>query len=184
MINNQQQRPALLAMYVGITLTAVATIAPYVDRATGEGLAAHIRDGYPAYSQARIDTAVTTWLVILSIVGVLGIASWLTTVWAVRAGKGWARWLAAGLFAAGTSIALTALLVKDTSGDTGLTTTLGLLGTLPSVAGLAAVIALWRKSNAVRQPSESQIGTARVRNIKSCLCQQTASTGSSCRGPA
>jgi hypothetical protein len=50
------------------------------------------------------------------------------------------------VFAAGTSLALTALLVKDTSGEVGLAPVLGLIGLLPCVAGLAAVVLLWRRS--------------------------------------
>jgi hypothetical protein len=49
------------------------------------------------------------------------------------------------LFALGTSIALTDLLIKDTSGDTGLPPLLGWVGMLPCLAGLLAVILLWRK---------------------------------------
>jgi hypothetical protein len=78
-------------MYAGLALTVVATIAPYVDRATGHVLADHIRAGYPTYSQERIDSAVTTYLVILTVVGVLGVVSWVWTTWAVKSGKRWAR---------------------------------------------------------------------------------------------
>jgi hypothetical protein len=84
--------------------------------------------------------------VILSVVGALGIASWTWTIWAVRAGKGWARWVATAMFVVGASVALTGLLVKDTSGDTGLAPLLGWIGMLPCLAGLGAVTALWRRS--------------------------------------
>jgi len=146
MTSTQQHRPALAALYAGLALTIVAMIAPYVDRATGHVLADHIRAGYPTYSQERIDSAVTTWLVILSVVGALGIVSWIWTIWAVKSGKGWARWVATAMFALGTSVALTGLLVKDTSGDTGLAPLLGWIGMLPGLAGLVAVTMLWRRS--------------------------------------
>ena len=87
MTTTQQQRPALGAMYAGLALTVVAMVAPYVDRARGNVLADHIRDGYPTYSAGRIDSAVTAWLVILSVVGALGVVTWLGTIWAVRARK-------------------------------------------------------------------------------------------------
>ena len=51
-------------MYLGLALTVVATIVPYVDHATANLLGDHIRAGYPAYSDASIDTAVTTYLVL------------------------------------------------------------------------------------------------------------------------
>jgi hypothetical protein len=137
------RRPALGAMYAGLVLTIGAMVAPYVDRSV---LADHIRDGYPTYSTDRIDTAVTAWLVILSVIGALGVASWITTIFAVRGQKVWARWAATATFAAGTSLALTTLLVKDTSGEVGLAPALGLVGLLPCVAGLVAVAMLWRRA--------------------------------------
>jgi hypothetical protein len=53
---------------------------------------------------------------------------------------------ATAVFALGTSVALTALLVKDTSGDTGLAPLLGWVGMLPCLAGLGAVTMLWRRT--------------------------------------
>jgi hypothetical protein len=43
--------------------------------------------------------------------------------------------------------ALSALLVKDTSGDTGLAPLLGSIGVLPCIAGVVAVAMLWRPSS-------------------------------------
>lgn len=134
----------LRAVYIGLVLTVLATIAPYVDRATSNMLARHIRDGYPTYTRARVDSAVTAWLVILTVIGAVGVAGWIWTIWAVKTGKKWARWAVTALFVLGTSVALTALLVKDTSGATGLPPLLGCIGLMPCLAGLAAVTALWR----------------------------------------
>jgi hypothetical protein len=138
-----RHRAALVAMYTGSLLSVVAMVAPYVERGT---LADHIRDGYPSYSHDEIDTAVTTWLAVLTVVGVLAVASWTTTIWATRAGKPWAPWAAAGSFTVGTALALTALLMKDTSGEVGLAPSLGVIGLLPCLAGLAAVALLWRRA--------------------------------------
>jgi hypothetical protein len=145
-ITTQNERTAVGAMYAGLALTVVALIVLYVDHATGNALADHIRAGYPTYSQARIDTAVTTYLVYLSVVGGLGILSWLWTIWAVKAGKRWARAAATAVFALATGIALFDLLVKDTSGDTGLPPLLGWVGLLPCLTGLLAVMLLWRRA--------------------------------------
>ena len=143
------ERPAIGALYAGLGLTVVALIVLYVDHATANVLAGHVRAGYPTYTQARIDTAVTTYLVYLSVVGALGIICWLATIWAVKAGKRWARGAATTLFVLGTGIAMTDLLVKDTSGDTGLPPLLGWAGMLPCLAGLLAVVLLWRRSRLV-----------------------------------
>lgn len=142
----QPDRLAIRAMYAGLGLTVVAMIVPYVDPAGVNGLAGHIGAGYPAYSQARIANAVSTYLIYLSVVGVLGIVCWLGTIWAVWSGKRWARWVATAIFAAATVVALTDLLIKDTSGDTGLPPLLGWIGMLPCLTGLLSVALLWRRS--------------------------------------
>ena len=146
MTTTYHERPAIGAMYAGLGLTVVAMIVPYVDHVTANVLTDHIRAGYPAYAQARIDSAVTTYLVYLSVVGALGIICWLGTIRALKAGKRWARGAATVMFALGTGIALIDLLVRDTSGDTGLPPLLGWAGMLPCLAGLLAVMLLWRRS--------------------------------------
>ena len=146
MTAGHHERSAIGAMYAGLALTVAAMLVPYVDHATGNMLASHIRAGYPTYTQARIDSAVTTYLVYLSVVGALGIICWLWAIWAVKAGKRWARGAATAMFALGTGIALIDLLVKDTSGDTGLPPLLGWAGMLPCLAGLLVVTLLWRRS--------------------------------------
>jgi hypothetical protein len=65
---------------------------------------------------------------------------------AVKAGRRWARAAAPAMFALGAGIGLLDLIIKDTSGDTGLPPLLGWVGMLPSVAGLLAVTLLWRRS--------------------------------------
>ncbi len=154
MTTTPHEQRATKAMHAGLGLTVAAVIAAYVDHATANVLAGHIRDGYPAYSQARINAAVTTYLVYLTVVGALGIVCWLGAIWAVRAGKRWARGAATAMFALGTGVALFDLLIKDTSGETGLPPLLGWAGMLPCLAGLLAVALLWRKRS-------SALGTLR-----------------------
>jgi hypothetical protein len=141
----QQKGSGVAVLYVGLLLTVVATIAPFVDRATGHVLADHIREGYPAYTEAHVESVVSTWLVILTLVGALGAVSWIGTIWATAAAKVWSRWAATAAFVLGTVVALTALLTKDTSGDVGLAPLLGWIGMLPSVPGLVAVAMVWRR---------------------------------------
>ena len=143
-------RSIIATMYAGLALTVTATLVPPIDRATSNTLADHIRTGYPTYSQARIDTAATTYLVYLSIVGVLGVVAWLWTVRVVKMRKRWGRGAATAMVILGTSVALTDLLIKDTSGDTGLPPLLGWVGILPCLPGLLAVTLLWRRPQPVR----------------------------------
>ncbi|MEV5012463.1 hypothetical protein AB0K74_32885 [Streptomyces sp. NPDC056159] len=149
MTKTRRERLVIGAMFTGLGLTVIATIVPYVDRATTHLLADHIRAGYPTYAPTRIDSAVTTYLVLLSVIGALGVLAWLWTIWAVRAGKRWARPAATVMFVLGASVGLTMLLTKDTSGDTGLPPTLGWVGMAPCLAGLLAVALLWRRQRMV-----------------------------------
>jgi hypothetical protein len=146
MTTARPERLAVAAMYAGLGLTVIAMIIPYVDHATANVLAGHIGAGYPTYSKPRTDAAVTAYLVYLSGVGALGIICWLATIWAVKAGKRWTRGAATAMFGLGIGIALIDLLVRDTSGDTGLPPLLGWVGVLPCLAGLLAVTLLWKKS--------------------------------------
>lgn len=143
------KRPALAAMYTGLALTILATAVPYVDRATGNALAEHIRAGYPSYPQERIEVAANTYLIYLSVVGVLGVIGWAVTIWAVKAGRRFAPLLAAALLAAGVTVGLFNLFVRDTSGDTGLPPMLALVGLLPCLPGVAAVTLLWTRRKEV-----------------------------------
>ncbi|MFB7077783.1 hypothetical protein [Streptomyces sp. NPDC056308] len=149
MTNTRHERMAIGAMYTGLGLTVVATTVPYVDRATTHLLADHIRAGYPTYTQARVGSAVSTYLVLLSVIGALGVIAWLWTIWAVKADKRWARPAATVMFVLGTSVGLTGLLTKDTSGATGLPPALGWAGMAPSLAALLAVMLLWRRPRLV-----------------------------------
>ena len=151
-------RPVIGAMYAGLGLTVVAVIVPYVDHFTANVLAGHLRAGYPAYTQARINSAVVTYLVYLSAVGALGVGGWLWTIRALKAGKRWARWVATAVFVLGTGIALIDLLAKDTSGETGLPPLLGWAGLAPCLAGLVAVTLLWTRRPPARRPHISQAG--------------------------
>ncbi|MDV3221032.1 hypothetical protein [Intrasporangium sp.] len=138
-------RGTLAALWGGLALTVVATVYPFADRVRGDVLADHIRASYPAYAPDEIDSAVVAYLVILSVIGALGTISWLSMIWAVRAGKPWVRWVAPVIFAIALLLALAGLTVRDTSGDVGLAPSLAALQLLPCVLGLVAVVLLWRK---------------------------------------
>ncbi len=144
--NQDGQRSVLAALYAGLATTVVATVAPYMDRATSHRLENHIRAGYPSYSQARIDTAVTTYEVILTVIGILGVGGWTIVIRAFATGKWWTAPLATAALLLGLGIALTDLLLKDTSGATGLSPLLGFVGLLPCLPGLLAVTLLYRQN--------------------------------------
>ncbi|WP_448006840.1 hypothetical protein [Agromyces bauzanensis] len=132
-------------MWGGLALTVGATVYPFVDDATTRILAGHIQASYPSYGADEIDTAVSLYLMILSVVGGVGVVTWLGTIWATRTGKRWTPWAATLVFMTAVCIALAGLTVRDTSGDVGLAPLLGWLQILPCVLGLAAVVLLWRR---------------------------------------
>lgn len=138
--------PPLLTACAGLLFTLAALAVLYADRLTGNLLAAHIQDGYPDLSPSRIEEAARTYLGYLSAVGVLGLAGWAITIRLVARRRRSTPWVATGLFVVGTTVALFDLLVRDTSGDTGLPPLLGWVGLLPSLAGLAVVVLLLRTS--------------------------------------
>jgi hypothetical protein len=131
----------LASLCTGLVLTVLAVVAAFAGTST---LEAHISAGYPSYSEAEVQQVVSAWLALLSIVGVLGAAGWGLAIWAVRRGYSWSGWLTGALFVVGTAIALYLLTVKETTGDAGLPMALGLAGVVPSLAGLVAVVQLWR----------------------------------------
>lgn len=135
---------ARVVLYVGAILTIAATALVHIDHATANVLATHIQAGYPSYDRSSIDTAAMTYIGYLTALGAAGVIGWATAIWATGRQKRWARWAALGFFVAAVSIALVNLLIRDTSGDTGLPPLLGWVGILPCVAGLAATALLWR----------------------------------------
>lgn len=141
-------RAALVALYAGLGLTVIWIGVVLAQRTL---LADHVRSGYPGFIPERVEEAVSLWVILLSVVAGLGVLGWLVSIWSVHAGKAWGRWLAPALFVTGTSIAAFLLLVRDTSGDTGLPTLVSGIGMLPSIAGLAAVVLLWRPVGAVQR---------------------------------
>jgi hypothetical protein len=136
---------ATAAMLLGLGLTVATVVVVHVDRANANVLADHIRAGYPGYDQDRIETAAATYLVYLSVLGVLGAIGWVVGLWARRTRPALAPWLVSGLFVLGTGVAMFNLTVRDTSGETGLAPMIGWVGMLPSLAGVAAVVLVWRE---------------------------------------
>lgn len=136
---------AIIAMCLGLVLTAAVTAVPFLGSPRGELISRHIASGYPSYSASEVATATDTYLAGLVIVGVLGLICWAACIAAAWAGKRWAPWAALGGLIVGASIALFDLTIRDTSGDTGLPPLIGWLGLLPSPAGLVAVALLWTR---------------------------------------
>lgn len=142
MLPARPARAALVALSVGLLLTIVAAVAPFVERSR---LAAHISAGYPEYTAGEVTAAVDAWLIVLATVGVLGLAGWLLTSWAVATGKRWAALVTAALFVLGLATAVAGLTFTETPGDVGLAPVFGWLLLLPCLPGLLAVVLTMRR---------------------------------------
>ncbi|MBO0731884.1 MAG: hypothetical protein J2P57_21675 [Acidimicrobiaceae bacterium] len=134
-----------IAMVTGLTLNVIATIAPVVDVATVDTLSDHVRAAYPAWGPSLVDADRNAMLIYLVVTGVLGIISWLCVIRAVVAGKRWAPIAATSAFAVGAILALTNLTLGGGHYHVILPTGYGVLTLLPSLAGLVAVVSLWRR---------------------------------------
>ena len=140
-----RRRGALAALWVGMALTVAVTVYSFFDATATNVLADHISASYPAYTADEIDAAVWAYLAILTVIGALGVMGWAGTLLLARRGRSGAGWLASGLLVIGFLAAISGLSITDTSGDVGLAPLLGWLQLLPCVAGLAAVVLLWRR---------------------------------------
>jgi hypothetical protein len=145
-----RRRPA--AMYIGLALTVLATLAPLVDVATIDTLSQHVRDAYPGWGPALVRDDRNAMVIYLLITGGLGIITWLWTIWAVTTRRRWARLAATTAFAAGAGVALLNLTLGGGHYHTILPLVYGLLTLLPALAGLAAVVSMWRTGRGVTRP--------------------------------
>lgn len=141
---SQTTRRAVVAMVIGLALTVVALVAPIVDQVSAHSLEAHLHGVYAGSGAAPPSAgALTTYLVV---VGLLGGISWLAMIRAVRRGRGWARPVATALAAAATLLAVVDVATTE-YGAPVLPLWLGVLGLLPCLAGLVAVVLLWRRTD-------------------------------------
>ena len=133
-----------VAMYLGLALTMLATLAPLLDLATVDTLAAHVRDAYPSWGQDLVAKDRDAIAVYLVATGAAGTVLWSLTIWAVMTAKRWARLAAFAGFGAGVLVALANLTGGGDHYDVVVPYAYGTL-TLPAcVAGLAALVSLRR----------------------------------------
>ncbi|WP_157254581.1 hypothetical protein [Nonomuraea typhae] len=139
------RRPA--AMYAGLALTIVATLAPLADILTVDTLTRHVRDAYPAWSPGQIAGDRNAIALFLGITGVLGIICWLVTIRAVRKGRRWARIGSTAALGLAVLMSLVTLTLGGAPYDVVVPPTFGVLTLLPCLAGLVAVVSLWRQGS-------------------------------------
>lgn len=135
--------PAIVAMYVGLALTVLAAAVVFFDQSIGGMLDAHTRAAYSGTHAGELGTVNDAVRTYLYVTGAIGVACWLWMIWAVRQHRRWARASATTIFVCAAGLALVNLLAEE-YGNTILPTTLGVVGVLPCLAGLVAVVLLWK----------------------------------------
>lgn len=142
-MNKQYSRSTCVALWVGLGLTLLATVSAQLGKPL---ISEHIHSGYPSLAEDEIGAGMDFYATALTVVGVLGALGWIATIWWAHRGSRWIRWAAVVLALTGTTVALFAFLVRDTSGDTGLPPLIGAIGLLPCAAGLVAVVLMFTRT--------------------------------------
>lgn len=142
------RRNAITAMRVGLGLTVLAMLYLLLDQIVLHNLSDHLRDLYTGHTPEGQDPGDTTFVAgVLYTIGVLGIVSWLLVIRATRNGKSWVRTGGLVLFLLGLVTACATFVVGE-YGTAIVPTPLAVAFALPCVAGLAAVVNLFKRDNA------------------------------------
>ncbi|MEV0431515.1 hypothetical protein [Micromonospora sp. NPDC050495] len=136
-------------MYAGLALTVAAMLLPFIDMFTVDSLTDHVRETYPDWSADLVSGDRNAIVIYLCAVGLLGIAGWIWAIRTVAKHKPAARVVTTVLFALGAGVALFDLTFYGDKYDRVLPAMYGIVGLLPSLAGLVTVCLVW-----LRPPSD------------------------------
>lgn len=143
------QRGAVAGMGIGLLLTVAMLVALIVDQASGHGMADQVRAHYSPFN-LHPDPAVLYGY--LYVTGATGVLLWLATIRGVMKHKRWARVVTSLVLVCATGFALLVMFASEYGGRV-VPAGWGVLGLLPCVAGLVAVILLWNPGRAGRTRS-------------------------------
>ncbi|GAB3564335.1 hypothetical protein [Spelaeicoccus albus] len=130
------------ALQIGLALGVIAAAAPVFDLFVTASIESHVRSAYEGWSAGTVAmdrNAITGYLVVI---GILGIVGWVGALWALRTRIAFP--VSVTLFVVGTVLALVTASSSGGAYDTIVPVQFGTLALLPSVPGLAAVVVLWR----------------------------------------
>ena len=142
-------RSEVTAMGIGLLLTLVTLTALVVDQTSINSIADHVAG---LYGPLKLHPDPNVLFDILYVTSAIGILLWVTMIWGVSRQKAWARILVSIAFLTATSFALLVLFVSE-FGTRIFPAPVGILGLLPSIAGLVAVIQLWTPGRVVKSRS-------------------------------
>ncbi|MER5392232.1 hypothetical protein [Saccharopolyspora sp. NPDC002686] len=104
-----------------------------------------MRSAYPDWPDGLIAMDRNVIAGYLATIGVLGIAGWLWTIVGVRKHARWVRVVGTIMFALGASAALLNMSLSGGAYTNVIPPLYSTLGALPALAGLAAVVLIWRQ---------------------------------------
>ncbi|MGW1374186.1 hypothetical protein ACWD6P_07900 [Streptomyces sp. NPDC002446] len=139
------QRQAVVTMYVGLALSVIATvIVPLLVALATSSYTDYIKTAYPTYDADKVSNYQQMMLMYLVANGVIGAVTWLWVLRRTKKQKAATFTVASIVFVLALSLALFNYLVKDSTGYAALSPLLGIANLVPCVAGLAAIVMLWR----------------------------------------
>ncbi|SDK88112.1 hypothetical protein SAMN05216298_1812 [Glycomyces sambucus] len=141
---DHRTRQVRRTLWLGFALQLAVAAVPLIDLATFDSITEHVRAAYPDWSaeDVALDRDAITWS--LTGIGVLGCVGWLVAV-ALAKRPNASRITVTALFAIGLMTSLTLLSMGGEGYDLVVPLAHGLLALLPLLAGLAAVVAVWRR---------------------------------------
>lgn len=139
-------------MYVGLALTVLVTLAPFIDVMTADTISDHVREAYPDWPADNVTADRNAIVGYLGVVGALGVAGWLWTIRLVTRRTRRARLAATIMFTLGAITALTNVSYGSEAYTTFVPGLHGGLGLLPVLAGAFAVVRLWRQQTPSLNP--------------------------------
>jgi hypothetical protein len=137
-------RTATLFMYAGAVFSLVGGILTLL---TLGSYRAALRTAYPRLSLAQVHSLASAGVVVSIVLAVVEIVLWVSLAWACRGGRNWARITGSVLFGLDTVLLVLALLTGANGGFLTRASTGTVLTVLVWLAGLGAVIFLWRRES-------------------------------------
>jgi hypothetical protein len=128
---------AVRFMYGGAALSAISLVILLV---TIGSLRTAIQNAFPHYTASQVHNAEVATIAVAVVLQLVGIGLWIWMAMANRAGKNWARMVATVLFAVNTLFLFLGFARPGALGSR-------VLGILIWLAGLGAIVLLWRKES-------------------------------------
>ena len=150
LIDRQQDswRGATLAISIGLVLSVASIVGLLVDQMSVGNLADHVTAQYSPYGE--VPDSIVLFAYLYTTAGP-GVVTWLIALRGARRRKPWVPLLAGMTFVVGAVLVVFNLVITE-HGTQIFPVLWSVLGLLPSVAGLIAVILLWTRTGSRKRP--------------------------------